>query len=533
MKATRPASNEPHLPLERGPGADEATNAPDKADVERLGRQRPHVFPTAFAEVTFVFAVLMSMVMSEYTISGFNIVLPAIADALAIPDAQRTWPADVPNLTTAALLLPFARLCDMYGGRAVFVAGHAWLLAWSLVSGFSRGPVMLIVCRAMQGVGAGAFLPASLALLGQAYRPGPRKNFIYSLYGASACIGFYFGIFMGAVTGQLLDWRWFFWVGAVLVCVAVLAGAFSIPPCLSTGDPSLRMDWWGVTTIVPGLVLVVYALTDGGSAPRGWRTPYIYVTFVIGCLLLCAAVYVQGWVSAQPLLPSEVFRPRGMTRLTLGLFCAYGVIGLFMFYVSYYSENVLHTTPLQTAAWFTPMALGGIVLALTGGLVLHLLPGRVLLIISGVGFILCVLLFALLPTDFPSINSLYWAYVFPSMLGATIGVDIAFNVTNIFITTSLPNRLQATAGAVINSLLYLGMGFWLAVGELVVSTAVDRNGDGSLGLPEQYRIGFWTGVGLAGLAICLMITVDVGQAVADMTADEKAQAKSTAEVGEG
>ncbi|KAH9905828.1 major facilitator superfamily domain-containing protein [Xylariomycetidae sp. FL2044] len=504
-----------------------------RAEIERLGRERPACLPTAWAEVAFVFAVLASMGMSEYFISGFNIVLPAIVADLRVPEAARTWPAAVINLTTAALLLPCARLCDRHGGRAVFLAGHAWLLLWSLVAGFSRGPTMLIVCRAMQGLGSAAFAPANLALLGQVYsRPGPRKNMIYSLYGAFSVIGFYFGIIMGAVTGQLLSWRWYFWIGTVFVLVVFVTGLFFIPKGLGA-DPSIGMDWWGVCTIVPGLALVVYALSDGGHAPDGWRTPYIYVTFVGGGLLLCAAVYVQGWISARPLIPAELFRSKYMIRLSASLFCSFGVFGLFLFYASFYIEDVLHTTPLQTAAWFTPLCLGGIVLALTGGFVLHLLPGTLLLIISSVGFILSVLLFAVLPAklaeEAPQSNFLYWAYVFPAMLCGTIGVDIAFNVANVYITTTMPRRLQATAGALINSLLYLGMAFWLGVGELAVSTSVEQaDGDRSLSLLEQYRIGFWAGVGLAALALCITLTVRIKEAAADLTADEKAAMEQTA-----
>ena len=76
---------------------------------------------------------------------------------------------------------------------------------------------MLIVCRAMQGIGSAAFLPAGLAILSQTYRPGPRKNFVFAIYGAFACIGFYFGIFVGAcATAEYLDWRWYFWIGAIV-----------------------------------------------------------------------------------------------------------------------------------------------------------------------------------------------------------------------------------------------------------------------------------------------------------------------------
>ncbi|KAI0023967.1 major facilitator superfamily domain-containing protein [Xylariomycetidae sp. FL0641] len=513
VPAPSPASPEPAVP--------------DKASIERLGRQRPAVFRTAIAEAVFVAAIVMSMSMSEYFISGFPIIQPTVAAALDIPAAARTWPAAVPNLTTAAFLLPFARLADMYGGRRLFAAGHAWTVVWSLAAGFSRGPAMLIVCRAAQGVGFSAFLPANLALLGAAYRPGPRKNLVYCLYGAFACIGFYFGIILGAVTGQLLSWHWYFWIGAVIALVIVVAGWLYVPRHVGDGDPDLRMDWWGLCTIVPGLVLVVFALTDGGNAPDGWDTPYIYVTFILGGLFLCAAVYVEGWVAAQPLLSPDLFKPKYMKRLLASVFCSFGVFGLFLFYASYYIETVLNTTPLQTAAWFTPLAGGGIILALAGGFVLHLIPGRLLLLIAGVAYLICSLLFALIPerSDSDSIDFLYWAYVFPAMICGTIGVDTTFNVLNVFITTSMPRRLQAAAGALTNSLLYLGMSFWLGVGELAVSTSVSYHEPEGLSLRQQYKIGFWTAVGLAGLSLILMLPVKMGNAESDLTADEKAEAE--------
>ncbi|KAM4067036.1 major facilitator superfamily protein [Hirsutella rhossiliensis] len=496
------------------------------ADYKRLGRERPAVLPSLLIEAGFVATIVLSMMLSEYFIGGFNIVLPPLADALAIPPASRTWPAGVTNLTTAALLQPFARMCDLYGARLVFLAGHAWLLVWSLVSGFSTNATMLILCRAMQGIGAAAFLPAGLALLSRTYRPGPRKNFVFSVYGAFACIGFYFGIFMGAVAAEYLDWRWYFWIGAVLGLLIALAGLLTVPRCLADADPHARMDWWGVLTIVPGLVLVVFAFTDGGHAPDGWRTPYIYVTLGVGLVFLAAAVYVQGWVASQPLLPPDLFKHRCIKRLMGALFCSYGVFGLFLFYASFYIEVVMHTPPILTAAWFTPLAVGGMFLAIGGGLVLHIIPNRLLMIISCGGFFLSTLLFALLPDQAASGKStsfLYWAYIFPAMLAGTIGVDITFNVTNVFITTAMPRRHQAAASGLINSLLYLGIAFWLGIGELAVSATVQSRGEDNVGPREQYQIGFWTGVALSAVSFCLTVTVKMGQAEASLTADEKAE----------
>ncbi|KAI1757540.1 major facilitator superfamily-domain-containing protein [Xylaria castorea] len=496
----------------------------DKAGLERLARQRPATFHNAYSEYGFVLSIILSMMMCEYFISGFNIVLPEVAIALDISDAERTWPAAVPNLTTAAFLLPFARLCDLYGGRYVFLGGHAWAFIWSLAAGFSPNPTILIVCRAMQGIGFSAFLPAGLALLGHTYRPGPRKNLVYSIYGAFACIGFYFGILIGALAGQFLNWRWYFYIGSILLFLVVVVGVVTIPRNLGDHDESAVMDWWGLVTVVPGLVLVVYAFSDGGHAPDGWRTPYIYVTLIVGVFFLAAFVYVEGWVAVQPLLPAEVFKPKYMRRLCIGLFCSYGIFGLFLFYSSYYVETVLHTTPIQTAAWFIPLAGGGFFIAVLGGFVLHIVSGRILMMVSTAGYFLCCLLFALLPKQLdntPSTSFLYWAYVFPAMLAGTIGVDITFNVTNVYITTAMPRRLQATAGALINSMLYLGIAFWLGIGDLAIASSVRDQGEESLGPREQYQIAFWTGVGLAVVSFFFIVTVNFGRAEAQMTVEEK------------
>jgi hypothetical protein len=186
-------------------------------------------------------------------------------------------------------------------------------------------------------------------------------------------------------------------------------------------------------------------------------------------------------------------------------------------------ESVLHIGPLLTAAWFIPLAAGGFILAVVGGFVLHILSGQLLLIISGLGFLGSSILFALIPDSGKSNTFLYWAFVFPAMILSTIGVDIAFNVTNVFITTSLPGHLQAVAGALITSLLYLGMAFWLGVGEMAVSVRKDIKGPENVDARSQYQIGFWTGAGLAVASLLIFLTVKMDSAKADLTADEKAK----------
>ncbi|KAK1961426.1 major facilitator superfamily transporter [Colletotrichum sublineola] len=486
-------------------------------DVEFLGRQRPAVFKSQWAELGFCFSLLGSMLMAEYFVSGFHIILPPLASELDIPAASQTWPASVFSLVTGAFLLPLGRLGDMYGGYLTFNIGLAWFLIWCLVAGFSTNYLMLIFCRALQGLGAAAYLPTGIMLLGKIYRPGPRKNLVFALYGAFAPIGFFMGILIGGVSGQFLSWRWYFWVGSIVLGAVTAVSFLTIPFDYRDKRREVRMDWWGVATIVPGLLLVVYAITDSSHAPSGWASPQILVTLLLGVAFLAAAWYVETRVAASPLLPGDLFAPKSMKTLVAALFFGYGTFGLFLFYSSFYIETVLHVSTLLTAVWYVPLIVGGIIIGTVGGFTLHLLPGRVLLAISGVGNVLSVLLFAISPE-----NPNYWAYVFPAMICGTIGIDITYTVSNVFITTNLPAHRQGLAGALINSLLFLGISFFLGIGDVVVGET--RH----LGTRESYQAAFWLATGVAGMGLLLYAFVRIGSAKSDLTVEEREQLNAEA-----
>ena len=208
------------------------------------------------------------------------------------------------------------------------------------------------------------------------YRPGPRKNLVFSLYGAFAPIGFFAGIFFAGVSVQFLSWGWYFFLGSIILAIVMILSYLTVPSDKGTKKKGeVKMDWLGTVTIVPALVLIVFAITDGSHAPNGWATPYVPVTFVIGWMLVAAFVYIEGWVAEQPLLPADIFRIKGMKPLIFALFFQYGTFGIFLFYASFYIENVLHASALLTSAWFAPMCVGGLILATVGGFIMHLLPG--------------------------------------------------------------------------------------------------------------------------------------------------------------
>ncbi|KAJ5651905.1 hypothetical protein N7507_009331 [Penicillium longicatenatum] len=484
------------------------TNEPD---LEKLGRDRPPHFSSQWSELAFCFSIVMSQILAEFYITGSNLLLPTLIAELNIPEASTIWPTTALSLVVCATLLIFGRLTDMYGGYLLYNAGAIWLTISSILAGVSTTSLMLIICRALQGLALGALLPSGMMILGSTYRPGPRKNLVFSIYGACAALGFFAGFFVSGICGQFLTWRWYFYIGAILSAIMAASSIFSIPrDYYEKKELGMRMDWPGLALSITGTTLFVFAIADSSYAPQGWKTPYIIVFFVLGIFLLGAMAYIEGWVVPNPLLPGDIFGVKHMTALVVALLFLYGSLGIFLLYGVLYMSNFMGGSPLQIVAWTVPMAVGGLILSATGGFILHKVSGTLLMLISCLGYVGSGLLFAVIP-----IGGDYWAYIFPAMICGTVAIDISFNLANIFITTSLPRARQGLAGAMIYCTMHLGIAAMLGFAD-IVQTQTNH-----LGVRESYKVVFWfqTGLAVIGLLIVLFF-VRIRHAKSELTADE-------------
>jgi len=487
-----------------------------EARIDRLGRQRPAIFVTRWSEISFVFSIVMSQFLTEFFVAGFTVILPTLIRELDIPQAASVWPATAFSLVIATTLLIFGRLGDMWGGYPIFLAGLAWLLIWSIVAGFSVNPLMLNLCRALQGLGSAAFLPTGVMLMGSLYRPGPRKNLVFAIYGTSAVFGFFGGITVAGIVGQFLRWGFYFWIGGILTAVTLLASIFSIPRSPRSEEKmsraSIKMDYPGAFMIILGLTLTVFAITQSAHAPSGWKTPYIPVCLAVGILAVFSAAYIEAYVSPHPLLPASVFKVPSMTPLLLALSLLYGTWGIFSVYGTLYFQNIMDASPLQVVAWYVPLGVAGLLISILEGYILHLVPGKILLVISGLGAVGAQLLLALIP-----IGGSYWAWIFPATILSTIGIDISTVLMTVFMTTTFPSSQQGLAGGVINSALQLGIAVCLGLTDIIQSATVEE-----VGLGKSYKNTFWFGVGAGAVGLLLLVIWGkVPKATSDLTADEK------------
>lgn len=221
----------------------------------------------------------------------------------------------------------------MYGGYAIYNLGIIWLTISSIISGISQSWLMLVIFRASQGLALAACLPSGMMLMGSVYRPGPRKNLVFSVYGGCAALGFFSGFFFSGLCSQFTTWRWYFYIGAILSAITSVSSLLSIPRDYSEkSHQDVHMDWAGLCLSIPGIALFVFAIADSAHAPQGWKTPYILVFFLLGFLLLGLLAWVQGWSVRNPLLPGDIFHVKSMVALILALLCLYGSLGIFLLY---------------------------------------------------------------------------------------------------------------------------------------------------------------------------------------------------------
>ena len=119
---------------------------------------------------------------------------------------------------------------------------------------------------------------------------------------------------------------------------------------------------------------------------------------------------------------------------------------------------------MQVVAWHGSMAVGGCILAGIGALILHRIPGTILAIITCVAIVVDSLLFAIALE-----GAGYWMRIFPAMICATLAIDLIFSVTNIFLSSILPARVQGFAGGLANALLQLSIAILLGFSDVIAA----------------------------------------------------------------
>jgi EmrB/QacA subfamily drug resistance transporter len=430
--------------------------------------------------------VSTAILLDALDLSITQIALPEIQSYFELSAGSLQWVANAYVLTYGGFLLLGGRLADVLGRRRVLVGGLLLFGVMSLVSGLAPDPLVLVVARALQGVGAAFTVPASISIITTTFAEGPERNRALSIFGAAAAAGFSVGLVLGGVLTDLLGWRWIF-----LVKVPVVAGVALLALRVIAGDPERRRgrsyDLPGAVLSTAGLLLLVLVISQLAQAT-------VPVPALVGGGVLAAALLVGFVVNERrrgdPLLPLPIFRLRTLRYSDLASLTVLAAPFGFSYVCTLYLQEVLGWSAISTSLALLPGAALSVVVSRE--LAPRLLD-RVGLRVAGSGALLVVAAgFGLLLAI--GEGTPYYAVLLPAVLVCLgLGMGVAYPAFTIGGVTGVDDERQGVAAGIQSTALQVGGGLGLALVSAGIAAAL--GGDGQLTV-DALRVGVLIGAAL-------------------------------------
>ena len=297
-------------------------------------------------------AVALATFMTYLDNNIVNVAIPDIQRELGLSTAGIEWVVSCYILKFAGLLLAGGRLADRFGRRRLFLVGLAVFTVSSLLAGFAGGPVTLIAARALQGIGAAAVTPTTLAIISATFTDPRERNAAVGIWGGVGALALAVGPVLGGLLTQHVSWEWIFWINVPVGIATMVLGAWAITE--SREDEVRRMDLAGLGLSTVMLFSLTWALIEGHD--RGWGSTGILSAFGVAAVSALAFTIVESRVE-QPMVDVRLFRRMEFTGGIIALMLwAFGLFGIY-FFTSLYLQGVLGFSPTKAGAAFVPMAL--------------------------------------------------------------------------------------------------------------------------------------------------------------------------------
>ena len=450
-------------------------------------------------------ALLALLALSQFVVvldaSITNVALPSIGDDLGISRDSLSWVVNAYTLTFGGFLLLGGRLADILGRRRVYMAGLVLFGAASLVGGFSQTEGMLIIARAVQGLGAALLSPAGLSILTSVFREGAERNKALGVWGAVAGAGGAAGVLLGGILTEYLSWRWVLFVNVPIAVGAVLAAPRLVP---ESRDERQRngFDVAGAFTVTAGLAVLIYALVDANSA--GWGSAQTIGLLVLAAVLLVSFVAIESRTS-DPLVPFDVFKNRTRTgAYATGLLVGASLFSMF-FFISLYMQQVLGWDALKSGLAYLPLAVTIIISAGVASVLVTKI-GFKPVVIAGLLFIAAgLILFSRISAG----GSFLGDVLFPSLLAA-LGLGFSFVPVTIGGTTAISQDEAGLASGLINAGQQVGGALGLAILAALATARTDAVATGVgnpsvTALTEGFSAAFLGGAAFALIGAVLAV----------------------------
>ncbi|MET0865766.1 MAG: MFS transporter, partial [Nakamurella sp.] len=227
-------------------------------------------------------AVALATFMTYLDNNIINVAIPAIQQDLQLTTSGLEWVVSSYILVFASLLLAGGRLADVWGRKRLFLIGLSIFTGASLVAGFAGSVDVLVISRAVQGLGAALVTPTTLAIISATFTQGRQRATAVGIWSGVGALALAVGPLLGGLLSQYLSWGWIFFINVPVGLATLALAAFAIRESRESSAPA-RIDIPGVITSAVALFALTFALIEGQG--RGWTSPLILTSFALAAVL--------------------------------------------------------------------------------------------------------------------------------------------------------------------------------------------------------------------------------------------------------
>jgi EmrB/QacA subfamily drug resistance transporter len=379
-----------------------------------------------------------SMAFIDSTI--VNVAAPRFQSAFHASVVDVQWVIESYGLLLSALILVGGALGDRLGRRLVFLLGVGIFAMASAACGLAPSIHVLVLARAVQGIGAALMIPGSLAIISASFDDEHRGRAIGTWSGFTAMTAA-LGPVLGGGLIEYASWRWAFFLNVPVAAAVVLLAVRHVPE--SRGSRGGNLDWLGAALATTGLGCVVTGFLE--SSKLGWRNPLVFGTLLTGLLLIPLFLRVEARASS-PMAPLSLFKSRtflGANLLTLALYAA---MGIFFFLFPITLMQVYGYSATSAGAASLPVILLLFTLSRWSGGLVARYGGRIPLLIGPLVVAASFVFFAVLTG-----HGNYWTTFFPASVALGLGMAITVAPLTTVVMSSIDKDHGGAASGINNA----------------------------------------------------------------------------------
>jgi len=419
--------------------------------------------------------------------SVVNVTLPAIRKEFNATLVDLEWISATYAVVYGSFIITWGRLGDMLGRRRIFMAGIATFIIGSTMVGFANSIGMIILGRAVQGMGAAMSSPATLSILSATFT-GKARGIAFGVWGATAGIGGVLGPLLGGWFTTNVTWQWAFLINIPIGIIAIIGSLLFVDESRDTSRKH-SIDVIGIILISVGLATAIFGLTEGQT--YGWVTPKL--TFTLGSfswpaggislsmtMFIVAVVFIATFVWYETFLPKRGREPLFDFRLLrfpafrFGLFTvaivALGEFGI-LFIMSLYLQGVRGLTAFDTGVTLLPFAIGSFITAPLAGLFASRFGAKWIVTVGMLTESIALFLLSLVIQ--PDTARIVFVPIF-LLYGMGLGLAIA-QLTNVVLSDIPPQNYGEGSGAN-NTLRQVGAAVGVAILGAVLASSISATG---------------------------------------------------------